>query len=102
MYISVVTWTLRPGKTYEDFVRAWQPDEGSSLPGTIHTGVSIGNKREVALVGLHDTDLSREELARILLDASAREVERNRRIAEVAEQARPGAIFEVGETFEIG
>jgi hypothetical protein len=101
MYVSVVIWTLRPGKTYEDFVEAWYPTEGTTVPGTIHTGASISNKREVVVVGLHETDLSRQELARALLDASAREVERNRRIAEVAESSRPGSIFEVGDTFEL-
>ena len=33
MFIAVFVRRLRPGKTYDDFIAAWYPDEGFGFPG---------------------------------------------------------------------
>ena len=33
MYVTVLVRRLKPGKTYEDFLRAWYPDKGFGFPG---------------------------------------------------------------------
>jgi hypothetical protein len=100
MYVSVVVFTLKPGKTYDDFLRAWYPEQ-ASVPATFHTGTSIANKREVVAIGLHDTDMTRQELGQTLLKAASLETERNRRMAEVFEEVKPGNFFEVRDVYEI-
>jgi hypothetical protein len=101
MYLSIVVWKLRPGKTHEDFVQAWYPDKASDLPATVYLGTNISNEHEVVVMGLHDTDMTREELARILLQATASEVARSKRIAEVVEPSRPGSMFEVRGVYDL-
>jgi hypothetical protein len=101
MYFSVLVWTLRPGKTYDDFVRAWYPDQRTGLPATAHVGLSIANKREVAVIARHDVEMSRKELAEALLHASADDAERNRRIAGVVETMTPGSMYEIRDTFDL-
>ena len=75
MYISVVVFTLKSGKTYDDFLRAWYPEQ-ASVPATFHTGTT-------------------------LLKAASLETERNRRMAEVFEEVKPGSFFEVRNVYEI-
>ena len=101
MYLSTLVWTLRPDKTYDDFVRAWYPDECSEIPSTLYLGVNINDKSEVVSIGLHETDMARDELAQSLLQTSARETERSRRIGEVVESSRPGSFFRVRDTFDL-
>ena len=33
VYVSVLIRRLKPGKTYDDFVRAWYPDKGFGIGG---------------------------------------------------------------------
>jgi hypothetical protein len=33
MFVTVLVRRLKPGKTYEDFLRAWYPDKGFGFPG---------------------------------------------------------------------
>src|SRR5918994_860740 len=33
MFVTVLVRRLKPGKTYDDFLRAWYPDKGFGFPG---------------------------------------------------------------------
>ena len=67
----MVTRTLKPGKTYEDYRKAWFHTVGFGTKNIIQTIVNVSNSREIISIGY--TDVSEEELKKVLdIDVTVR------------------------------
>ncbi len=100
MFVSVLVRRLRPGKTYADFVDAWYPDRGFGMEARVATARNVADEREILTFGMHDVDLTVEELADALSRVAAQESNRHDRIAAVIESTSVGGIFEVIDRFD--
>jgi hypothetical protein len=100
MYISVLARTLRPGKTYADFVEAWYPERGFGISGRgPFTARSIANERAILAVGFLDL-AERRLLDEGLERVAAQEAVRHARIDEVIESTQLRGIYEVLDEFD--
>lgn len=70
-FVAMVTRTLKPGKTYEDYRKAWFHTVGFGTKNIIQTIVNVANPREIISIGY--TDVSEEELKKVLdIDVTVR------------------------------
>jgi len=100
MFVSVLVRRLKPGKTYEDFVKAWYPDKGFDVGGRGPiVARNPSDEREILAIGLMDID-SREDLDAAMQRVSAQESVRHDRIGEVIESTELRGIYEVVEEFD--
>ncbi|MDF2939387.1 MAG: hypothetical protein K0R66_29 [Gammaproteobacteria bacterium] len=56
-FIAMVTRTLKQGKSYEDYRKAWFHSNGFGIPTTMYTVVNAFNPREIISIGIIDGDL---------------------------------------------
>ncbi|HQZ85877.1 MAG: hypothetical protein QG671_3005 [Actinomycetota bacterium] len=56
-FVAVVTRTLREGKTYDDYRRAWFHSNGFGVPTQMYTVVNAFNPREIISIGIIDTEV---------------------------------------------
>jgi len=52
MIVSVFIRRLRPGATFEDFVREWAADEGFGVPTRVFNAQSLTDPREIISIDL--------------------------------------------------
>ena len=70
-FVAMVTRTLKPGKTYDDYRKAWFHTIGFGTKNTIETIVNVANPREIISIGY--TDVSEEELKKVFdIDVTVR------------------------------
>lgn len=100
MFVSVLVRRLRPGKTYEDFVAAWYPEHGFGMPARVATAHNVADEREILTFGMHDVDMTVEELGEALARVADQESTRHSRIDEVIESTKVQAIYEVRDRFD--
>lgn len=53
-FIAMITRTLKPGKTYDDFRQAWFHTTGFGIPSTMYTAINVANPREIFSIGILD------------------------------------------------
>lgn len=100
MFVSVLARRLRPGKTYEDFVRAWYPDKGFDVEGSGPIiARNIADEQELIAIGYFDLP-SVEAVGEALEGLSAQERVRHERIREVIEETSLRGIYEVVDEFD--
>ena len=100
MYIAILIRKLKPGKTYEDFVKAWYPDKGFGI--SVHgpdLGINVSDSSEIAAVAYLDI-LDRPTLDEVMERVSEQEAARHVRISEVIEETTVRAIFEVAGRYD--
>jgi hypothetical protein len=100
VFVSVLVRRLRAGKTYEDFVAAWYPERGFGMPARVATARNVADEREILTFGMHDVDLTLDELAAALGRVAAQESDRHDRIDAVVESTSVREIFEVLDRFD--
>jgi len=61
MIISILTRTLREGKTLEDFRAAWERQGGFGVPTRVVTGQGLENPREIVTIGFSDLEVDEIE-----------------------------------------
>ena len=100
MFIAVLVRRLRPGRTYEDFVKAWYPDRGFGIAvrGPV-LGVNVDDEREILTLSFIDLT-SREQLEAELQRVADQERMRHDRLAEVIESTTVRAIYEQRDEFD--
>jgi hypothetical protein len=100
VYVSVLIRRLKPGKTYDDFVRAWYPDKGFGVGGRgpilAH---NVDDEREIVAVALMELD-SGETLDEVMARIGAQEAVRHERIADVIESTVARGLYEVVDEFD--
>ncbi len=62
--VAIVTRTLKPGKTYDDYRKAWFHSNGFGVPTTMYTVVNAFNPREIISIGI--VDLNEKQLVKAL------------------------------------
>ncbi len=59
--ISVLVRRLREGKTYEDFRKAWLPEQGFGFPTRVVSAQNVQDDREVITIGFSELDEAQAE-----------------------------------------
>lgn len=100
MFVSVIARRLKPGKTYDDFVRAWYPDKGFGVPvrGPMLCQ-SVSDPSEILAIAFLDI-ADRNSLAEVGARIAAQEATRHDRIADVIAESTFRGIFEVDDQFD--
>lgn len=57
-FVAIVTRTLKIGKTYEDYRKAWFHTNGFGIPTTMYTIVNAFNPREIISIGIMDAEMT--------------------------------------------
>jgi hypothetical protein len=100
MFVTVLVRRLKPGKTYEDFVRAWYPDRGFGFPGRgPFLARNIDHPNEILAYGLIDLS-DRAALDHELVRVTSQEAARHDRIAEVIESTVLRGAYELTDEFD--
>ena len=60
-FVALVTRTLKEGKTYDDYRRAWFHSFGFGVPTTMYTVVNVSNPREITSIGIVEADVDQME-----------------------------------------
>ncbi len=93
MIVSVFVRRLKEGRTYEDFVREWEADEGFGVPTRVFTAQSLDDPRDVITIGF--VAVSADELAQWAAAASEPEAVRHDRIDTVIESTTLKAMYDL-------
>jgi hypothetical protein len=100
MFVTVFVRRLKPGKTYEDFLRAWYPDKGFGFPGQgPFLARNVNDPAEILAYGLVDLP-DRASLDRELARVAKQEAVRHDRLADVIESTTVRGIYELTDTFD--
>ena len=76
MIVSVFVRRLKQGCTFEDFVRAWEADQGFGVPTRVFNAQSLDDPRDVISIGF--VDVATDQLQEGLADVRAPEAVRHR------------------------
>jgi hypothetical protein len=93
MIVSVFIRRLKPGATFEDFVREWEADEGFGVPTRVFSAQSLTDPREIISIGF--VAVGPEQLAQWLSAAPASEAVRHERIDTVIESTTLRCMYEL-------
>lgn len=99
MLCSILVRRLKEDMTYDDFQRAWFPDQGFGVPARVRNARRVDDPHELVSVGF--VDLPVEELATGLERVAAAERVRHDRIAEVVESTLLTGIYEVLDDYDL-
>jgi hypothetical protein len=93
MIVSVLVRRLKDGCIFEDFVRAWEADQGFGVPTRVFNAVSLDDPRDVISIGFVAIDA--DELAGGLASAQAPEAVRHQRINDVIDSTSLRSMYEL-------
>ena len=93
MIVSVFVRRLKPGATFEDFVREWEADQGFGVPVRVFNAQSVSDSRDVISIGF--ADVGTEQLMQWLSAAPAAEASRHERIDTVIESTTLRCMYEL-------
>ncbi len=93
MIVSVFVRRLKPGATFQDFVREWEADEGFGVPTRVFNAQSLTDPREIISIGF--VAATPEQVAQWLAMAPASEAVRHERIDTVIESTTLWCMYEV-------
>jgi hypothetical protein len=99
MLCAILVRRLKEGVSYEDFHRAWLPDQGFGVPARVRNARRVDDPQELLSVGF--IDLPVEELADGLERVAAAERRRHDRIAQVIESTLITGIYEVLDDYDL-
>ena len=81
--VAVLGRRLRAGKTYEDFRRAWLPEQGFGFPTRVVSAQAVDDDREIITIGFSELDEAEAEAQ--LRRIGPQEQRRHDKIDEVIE-----------------
>ena len=93
MIVSVFVRRLKEGRTFEDFIRAWEADQGFGVPTRVFNAQSLDDPRDVISIGF--VALAPDQLQRGLAGERAPEAVRHDRISEVIESTTLRCMYEL-------
>jgi hypothetical protein len=91
--VAIFLRRLKEGKTFEDFKRAWDAEQGFGMPTRVITAVAMSDPREVLTIGF--VDLEPAEMEAGFAQAAGNEHIRHERIAEVVESTQLRDFYEL-------
>jgi hypothetical protein len=98
MLCSILVRRLKEGASYDDFHRAWFPDQGFGVPARVRNARRVDDPSELLSVGFVDLPIS--ELATGLERVAAAEQRRHDRIIDVIESTVIAGIYEVLDDYD--
>jgi len=93
MIVSVFVRRLKPGATFQDFVREWEADEGFGVPTRVFNAQSLTDPREIISIGF--VAVGTEQVTQWLSTAPASEATRHERIDTVIESTTLRCMYEL-------
>jgi hypothetical protein len=93
MIVSVLVRRLKDGCTFEDFVSAWEADQGFGVPTRVFNAVSLQDPRDVISIGF--VALDGAQLQEGLASSRAPEAVRHDRINEVIAGTTLRCMYEI-------
>jgi hypothetical protein len=91
--VAVFRRRLKPGASFEDFLRAWEAESGFGVPARVFNAVSLEDPREILSVGF--VGVEADNFAAQAAGVSGQEAVRHRRIDEVIESTELRAFYEL-------
>ncbi|MBN2167768.1 MAG: ROK family protein [Actinobacteria bacterium] len=70
--VAIITRTLREGKTFDDYRKAWYHTHGFGVPTEMLTVVNLFNPREILSIGIMELDNIEELPAALHIDIEER------------------------------
>lgn len=99
MIVVVFRRRLKEGKTLEDFLEAWEAEEGFGVPTRVFNAVRLDDEREVLTFGFVDTDPG--GLGGDLSRAAEQEAVRHGRIDAVIESTELRAFYDLRDEHDL-
>jgi hypothetical protein len=93
MIVSMFVRRLKEGRTFAEFVEAWEADTGFGVPTRVFNAQSLDDPRDVISIGF--VDVSVDELREGLASAAAEEQFRHDRIDTVIESTSLRCMYEL-------
>jgi len=93
MIISVFVRRLKPGATFQDFVREWEADAGFGVPTRVFNAQSLTDPCEIISIGF--VAVTAEQVAQWRSTAPASEAVRHERIDTVIESTTLRCMYEL-------
>jgi hypothetical protein len=93
MIVSVFVRRLREGRTFEDFVRAWEADQGFGVPTRVFNAQSLHDPKDVISIGFVGVDVG--QLQEHLSETAGSEAVRHERINAVIESTTLQCMYDV-------
>jgi hypothetical protein len=93
MIVTVFRRRLREGKTFADFLEAWQAEKGFGVPTRVFNAQRLDDEREILTFGFVDTDGA--ALSDMASGFVRQEAVRHSRIDEVIESTELRAFYEL-------
>ena len=93
MIVSVFVRRLKPGATFQDFMREWEADEGFGVPTRVLNAQSLTDPREIISIGF--VAVGAEQVTQWLATAPASEAVRHERIDTVIESTTLRCMYEL-------
>jgi hypothetical protein len=93
MIVSVFVRRLKPGATFEDFVREWEADAGFGVPTRVFNSQSLTDPCEIISIGF--VAVGAEQVTQWLATVPASEAIRHERIDTVIESTTLRCMYEV-------
>ncbi len=84
MIMAVFIRRLKPGATFEDFIREWEADSGFGVPTRVFNAQSLEDPRDIISVGF--VNITAEEFAEFMASPPSTEEIRHDRIETVIEK----------------
>ena len=93
MIVSVFVRRLKPGATFQDFVREWEADAGFGVPTRVFNAQSLTDPREIISIGF--VAVTAGQVTQWLSEAPASEAARHERIDTVIESTTLRCMYEL-------
>ncbi|MGH2953215.1 MAG: hypothetical protein ACRDK9_04215 [Solirubrobacterales bacterium] len=93
MVVAIFHRRLKEGRTFEEFKRAWEADEGFGVPARVFTALSLADPRDVLTIGF--VDIEPQHLPARTERVAAQERLRHDRIDDVIESTQLRAMYEL-------
>lgn len=97
--VAVFRRRLKAGKTFEDFIEAWEADKGFGVPARVFNAVNLADEREVLSVGFVAIDPA--ALAAGTEDVATQEQVRHDRIDDVIESTELKAMYDLATEHDL-
>jgi hypothetical protein len=91
--VSVFVRRLKEGRTFADFVDAWEAERGFGVPTRVFNAQSLDDPRDVLSIGF--VAMSADELGDALSSVAAQEQVRHDRIADVVESTTLRGMYDL-------
>lgn len=99
MIVAVFRRRLKSGRTFADFQRAWEAEQGFGVPTRVFNAVNLADERDVISIGF--VAIEPEQLEVGIARVGEQEQGRHSRIAEVIESTELRAMYRLASEHDL-